>query len=135
MEHRWQRGSVAGADGELAMQGYDPVGYFKVGRAARGSAEHEASWSGVRWRFSSAENRDAFVAAPESYAPRCGGYCAFAVSLSENPKAPAAPPGSPQYWTIEGGRLYLNANWFANALFWFFARGRRAEEVWERLSA
>lgn len=134
MQPRWQKGAFATRDG-LALQGFDPVAYFAASRATPGRPDLETDWGGARWRFSTDANRQTFLADPGLYAPRCGGYCALAVSLSGNPDAPSAPAGSPHYWTVESGRLYVNANWLANTLFWLFARGRRAEEVWARLSA
>ncbi|MEZ5330609.1 MAG: YHS domain-containing (seleno)protein [Thermoanaerobaculia bacterium] len=67
--------------GGVAIDGYDPVAYFEDGAAIEGSKEWTAEWNGATWRFASAEHRDLFVADPEAYAPRYGGYCAWAVSM------------------------------------------------------
>jgi len=64
----------------LAIRGHDPVAYFTEGRPVRGSAEHVAEWNGATWQFASAQNRDAFLADPEAYAPQFGGFCAWAVA-------------------------------------------------------
>ena len=56
------------------------------------------------WRFATAENRDAFVANPEAYAPQFGGYCAFAVSHNFTKTV------QPDLWKIVDGKLYLNYN-------------------------
>ncbi|MEL7544737.1 MAG: YHS domain-containing (seleno)protein, partial [Pseudomonadota bacterium] len=64
-----------------AVGGYDPVAYFKQNKPVRGSKEFTTKWSGVTWRFSSAANRDAFVASPTSFAPKSGGVRAIPTVL------------------------------------------------------
>lgn len=91
-------------DNGLALRGYDPVAYFTDGAPQRGSAEFAAEWGGAEWRFATAANRDAFMAAPEAYAPQYGGYCAWAVSQGYT------APINPHAWAIVDGRLYLNAS-------------------------
>jgi YHS domain-containing protein len=85
-----------------AVSGYDPVAYFTVGRPTQGSDQFTATYQGVRYRFASAANRDAFVANPARYTPAYGGYCAWAVSQGYVAR------GNPQNWRIVDGRLYLN---------------------------
>ncbi len=82
--------------------GYDVVAYFTQGAAVAGDAAITAEHDGATWRFASAENRDAFTADPAKYAPRYGGYCAYAASKGYVAK------GDPQAWTVHDGKLYLN---------------------------
>lgn len=96
----------------VAIGGYDPVAYFTDARPVMGSAQFEHRWNGAIWRFASAEARDRFAADPEAFAPRFGGYCAWAVSQNY------IAPGDPRVWRIVDGRLYLNFN-------------ARAKELWE----
>lgn len=100
----------------IAIGGYDTVAYFTEGRPVLGSAEFEHRWNGATWRFASAAARDRFAANPEAYAPRFGGYCAWAVSQNY------IAPGDPNVWRIVDGRLYFNFN-------------ERARELWEADSA
>ncbi|WOD41606.1 YHS domain-containing (seleno)protein [Nodosilinea sp. E11] len=86
----------------LAIRGADPVAYFTEGKAVKGSADYETTWSGATWRFSNAENLAAFTADPEAYAPQYGGYCAKAVSGGSLASI------DPEAWSIVDGRLYLN---------------------------
>jgi YHS domain-containing protein len=86
----------------LALGGYDVVAYFTEGKPVAGQAAHEAHWNGARWRFASAEHRERFLREPERFAPRYGGYCAYAVSRGYT--APVAP----EAWRIVDGKLYLN---------------------------
>jgi YHS domain-containing protein len=86
----------------LALDGYDPVAYFREGRPVEGVRAHSTEWMGATWRFSSPENLAAFEANPEAYAPQYGGYCAWATA--EGYRA----PGNPAYWRIVDGKLYVN---------------------------
>ena len=86
----------------LAVNGYDPVAYFTEKRPVEGSSKYTAKHKGATWRFASKENLEKFKADPDKYAPRYGGYCAWAVSQGYTAK------GDPQYWRIVDGKLYLN---------------------------
>ena len=72
--------------------------------AVQGVDEFTHQWMDATWRFATAENRDAFVAHPEAYAPQYGGYCAFAVSHNFTKTV------QPDLWKIVDGKLYLNYN-------------------------
>ena len=87
---------------KTAVGGYDPVAYFTEGRPVKGDGRFVTSYKGAEWRFASAENRERFLASPESYAPQYGGYCAWAVAQGYTAS------GDPQRWKIVNGRLYLN---------------------------
>ena len=71
---------------KLALDGHDPVAYFKTGKPAKGLAQHAASWNGATWHFASADNKAAFEASPQTYAPQYGGYCAWAVRMATPPR-------------------------------------------------
>jgi YHS domain-containing protein len=88
----------------LALRGYDPVAYFQENRPVKGSVEHKAEYKGSTFHFASKANRDAFVAAPEKYAPQYGGFCAFGTSGGY--KAAIDPAA----FSIVDGKLYLNYN-------------------------
>ena len=100
--------------GNTAIKGYDAVAYFKEDQAVRGNRDFEHEWKGATWRFSSQENRDAFAAEPEVYAPQYGGYCAYAVSQNYTASI------DPEQFTIVDDKLYLNYSksvketWLAN---------------------
>ena len=48
----------------LALQGYDPVAYFREGKPVVGDAAIAHAWHGATYRFTSVANRDAFAADP-----------------------------------------------------------------------
>ena len=59
---------------DVAIKGYDTVAYHTENRAVKGKSEFFYNWNDAIWYFSTAENRDMFVADPEHYAPQYGGY-------------------------------------------------------------
>ncbi|MBT6973930.1 MAG: YHS domain protein [Rhodospirillaceae bacterium] len=85
-----------------AIGGYDPVAYFTAGKPVEGNGDFTAKWKGADWRFATAANRDLFIAMPEKYAPKYGGYCAYAVAQNSTAKI------DPTAWAIVDGKLYLN---------------------------
>lgn len=93
-----------GTFSSLAVSGYDPVAYFVEGRPLEGRKAFEFEWNGATWRFADANNLAAFAADPEKFAPRYGGYCAWAVSQGTTLSA------DPEVWRIVDGKLYLNYN-------------------------
>ena len=99
--------SVFNVDGKgLALKGYDPVAYFSPTGAGPvlGKAEFTATVDGTVYRFVSAANRDAFIAARGRYLPGYGGFCAMAVTRGKKVDA------DPRVWRVEEGRLYLHAD-------------------------
>ena len=94
--------TLAGAP--LAIHGYDPVAYFKDGRARIGKADHTATHREVAYRFVTAANKQAFERSPNRYLPQYGGYCAFGVSVG------AKFDGDPTLFRVVNGKLYFNLN-------------------------
>lgn len=90
------------AEETIAIDGSDAVAYFTDGAPVAGDPAITHDWNGATWRFSSEENRAAFAADPEAYAPQYGGYCAFAMSKGY------IAPTVPEAWTIHEDKLYLN---------------------------
>lgn len=86
----------------VAIKGYDPVAYFTESKPTKGDSDFEHEWNGATWRFASGDHRDRFAADPEKYAPRYGGYCAWAVSQNDTAGI------DPAAWKIVDGKLYLN---------------------------
>jgi YHS domain-containing protein len=87
----------------VAIEGFDPVAYHLVDTAVQGQSEYATQWNGATWWFSSEENRQLFITAPEKYAPAYGGWCAYGVA-----EGYAAETDPVNGWTIHDGRLYLN---------------------------
>jgi YHS domain-containing protein len=96
-----QAGEFYEKDG-VAIKGYDPVAYFAQGKAVAGTPEHTAEYKGSTFHFSSKENRDAFTANPEKYAPQYGGFCAYGTAGGYKAKI------DPAAFTVVDDKLYLN---------------------------
>ncbi len=97
----------------VAIGGYDPVAYFTEGVARKGGADLRFNWQGMIWHFAAKEHRELFQQNPQHYAPRFGGYCAFAVSKGFTAAV------NPTVWHIQDEELYLfdseeiKADWLA----------------------
>jgi YHS domain-containing protein len=64
----------------IAIQGYDPVAFFKQNRPVKGNPQFESKYNGARYLFVSAEDKSTFDANPAKYEPQFGGFCAYGVS-------------------------------------------------------
>ncbi|NOZ32431.1 MAG: YHS domain protein [Alphaproteobacteria bacterium] len=120
-----QKNFVGWQDG-VAINQTDPVGYFTQSAPVQGLKEFAAKWDEAIWYFASAENRDMFLATPEAYAPKYGGYCAFAMSFG------SFADTVPEAWSIVDSALYLNQSlgvrtrWNADQA----ALIKRADQAW-----
>lgn len=93
---------------KVAIQGYDPVGYFKQSKAVKGKKEISANYDGVIYYFSSIENKNLFIKTPAKYEPQYGGWCAYAMGDSGD-----KVEINPETFKIVDGKLFL----FYNAYF------------------
>lgn len=93
---------------KVALQGYDPIGYFKQNKAVKGKKEIATTYDGVVYYFSSIENKNIFIKTPTKYEPQYGGWCAYAMGeTGEKVEV------NPETFKIIEGKLYL----FYNAYF------------------
>ena len=92
-------------DGELAIEGYDPVAYFKLNKAIKGKKELAVFHQGVVYRFSSVENKEEFKKNASRYEPEYGGWCAYAMG-AKGEKVSI----DPETFKILNGKLYLFYN-------------------------
>ncbi len=93
----------------LAIDGYDPVAYFKNNKAIEGKKEFTVNHQGAVYYFSNAENKEAFIKNPSAYEPEYGGWCAYAMG-----KNGEKINVDPETFKIIHGRLYLFYNKFFN---------------------
>ena len=94
---------------DVAVSGYDPVAYFVLNKAAKGSKENAAAHEGVTYYFSSAANKEAFKKDPAKYEPMYGGWCAYAMG-AKGEKVEV----DPKTFKIVNGKLHLFYNKFFN---------------------
>jgi len=95
--------NVSGAS-NIAVGGYDTVAFFTDHKPVNGDPGITATYQGATYIFASKEHKDLFESAPEKYAPQCGGFCAFGVSVG------ALFPVDIGTWQIRNDKLYLNLN-------------------------
>jgi YHS domain-containing protein len=97
---------------ENAIQGYDPVNYFTVNKAEKGSKQYQLESGGATYWFKNQENKNLFQKNPPKYTPIYGGWCAYAMGVNgEKVKI------DPKTFKIIDGKLYLFYNfYFTNTL-------------------
>ena len=119
-----------GPETHLALQGYDPVAYFTLGKAMPGDPRFEYVWDGAVYRFASARDLALFRFGPERYLPQYDSLCT--ASLAAGRKF----PGDPKNWLIHDGRLYLFGSAAAQAQMGRdpAATKARADATWARMS-
>jgi YHS domain-containing protein len=88
----------------VAIQGYDVVAYFTLGKPTPGSPEHYLIWNGAVWLFSSTQDQARFQTDPAKYAPMFGGFCSYCMASADKVH------GDPAHWAMHGGRLYLHVS-------------------------
>lgn len=95
--------NVSGASG-VAINGYDPVAFFTDKKPVNGNFQISTKHRGATYYFASKEHKAIFSGNPDKYAPQCGGFCAFGVSVG------ALFPVDINTWQVRNGKLYLNLN-------------------------
>ena len=85
----------------LALKGYDVVAYFAHSKALAGSPDFQTDFDGMRYEFTSAQNRAAFRADPDRYLPQFGGYCAMGISKGKKFES------DPTTWKVIDDKLYV----------------------------
>jgi YHS domain-containing protein len=90
-----------GGDKHVFLFGHDVVSYFTEGTHRPGSPAIKSQYKGVTFRFSKAENKALFDAAPAKYIPQYGGYCTNGIVYA----IPAG--GNADTWKIIDGKLYI----------------------------
>lgn len=126
-------------DQGIAIDGYDPVAYFKAGKAGKGKASLNAEHQGLTYYFQSEANRNAFQKEPQTYLPQFGGWCAFACGVDEAKYGfgPVRFAADPEVFKIINNKLYLFAKLpnFDALKFWNNEKEAdmisRAESFWK----
>ncbi len=120
----------------LALDGYDPVSYFPQGggKPTRGDAKRALVFRGVRYRFASDANLEAFARAPEAFEPCHGGWCSYAVADGEKVEI------NPKSYILKDGRLFLFYDGFGgDAKEKWIKKGheaevKKADEQWTKIA-
>ena len=93
-----------------STESFDTVAYFTVQKAIKGLPQFSLVHDGVKYIFSSKENRDEFEQNPEKYIPGYEAYCPVSLANGSNVK------GKPTVWRVYKDKLY-----------WFFSE-KHADE-------
>lgn len=88
----------------IAIKGYDVVAYFN-GKAVQGSSEFSSTYDGVKYYFSSNENKVSFIKNPKDFLPQYGGFCAYAMGVKGSKVSI-----NPKTFEIRDNKLYLFYN-------------------------
>lgn len=95
----------------FAAEGYDVVSYFQES-PKKGDKKYVHTHEGVKYKFSSNENLEAFKKTPAKYMPEYGGFCAYAVAVKGEKVGV-----DPETYLVADGKLYLFYNsWGVNTL-------------------
>ena len=120
-------------DGNTAIDGYDPVAYFKSNKAIKGKKDLAVFHQGIIYQFSSDENKEEFKKNPSKYEPEFGGWCAYA--MGNDGEKVSVDPGT---FKIVNGKLYLFYNKFFNNTLKSWNKDEanlktRAEANWQKI--
>ena len=85
----------------VILKGYDPVAYFKQGRAIKGEPKYSTTYEGVIYCFASAADKREFDKNPAKYKPQYGGYCANGMSKGKLADI------DPNQFFVYKGKLYV----------------------------
>lgn len=88
----------------LALQGYDPVGYFTDNKPIKGDPRITAGYKGGTYLFASTAHKTTFESEPARYVPQFGGFCGYAASINK------LAPIQVEYFQVLHGRLVLQHN-------------------------
>jgi YHS domain-containing protein len=85
----------------VMLKGYDPVAYYKQGKAVKGNPSVRSTYNGVTYFFASKADKADFDKSPEKYAPQYGGFCAN--SMAKGKRADI----DPKVFRVYKDKLYV----------------------------
>ena len=85
----------------VILKGYDPVAYFKQGRAVRGNPAITSTYRGATYFFASPEDKADFDKSPAKFEPQYGGFCANSMAKGERADV------DPKVFRIYKDKLYV----------------------------
>ena len=111
------------------LKGYDPVAYFKQGKAVRGKRSIWSTYNGVTYFFASKADKVDFDRDPKKFEPQYGGFCANGMAKGNKTAS------DPTLFHIHKGKLYFCETPAAKAEFKSNpdANISRADDNWLKL--
>lgn len=122
-------------DSKIALNGYSPVSYLDLQLAQRGSKEYVTEHDGVKYFFTSPEQKKRFDANPGKYLPQYGGWCATGIAVGAKFRT------DPNKFLVKGDKYYVFLNSIeVDALQVWNEKGhnamvKSANENWEKLKS
>jgi YHS domain-containing protein len=115
----------------VILKGYDPVAYFKQGKAVPGDPTIKSRYKGSTYLFASQEDKAEFDKDPARFEPQYGGFCAN--SMSRGVKADI----DPKVFRVYKDKLYVCSSPRALAEFSsnIDANISKADENWLKIGA
>ena len=86
---------------KVMLKGYDPVAYFKQGKAVRGKPSIWSTYNGVTYFFASEADKADFEQNPKKFEPQYGGFCANGMASGRKSAS------DPTVFHIHKGKLYV----------------------------
>lgn len=91
-------------DSKIALDGYSPVSYVDLQLAQKGNKAFSSEYQGVKYFFTSPDQKKLFDKSPEKYLPQYGGWCATGVAVGAKFRT------DPNKFLVKNGKLYLFLN-------------------------
>lgn len=91
-------------DSKIALNGYSPVSYLDLQLAQRGSKDFSSEVDGVKYFFTSEEQKKTFDRNPGKYKPQYGGWCATGAAINAKFRV------DPNKFIVKDGKYYLFLN-------------------------
>ncbi len=91
-------------DSKIALNGYSPVSYLDLELAQRGSKDYVSEVDGIKYFFTSADQKQTFDTNPDKYKPQYGGWCATGVAIDAKFRV------DPNKFVVKDGKYYLFLN-------------------------
>lgn len=91
-------------DSNIALDGYSPVSYLDLGLAQRGDKSIMSEYKGVKYFFTSQEQKLLFDKTPDKYLPQYGGWCATGIAVGAKFRT------EPNKFLVQNGKYYLFLN-------------------------
>ncbi|MCU0427363.1 MAG: HAMP domain-containing histidine kinase [Candidatus Kapabacteria bacterium] len=85
----------------LAINGFDTVSYYTLGKPQQGHETISTVWQGKRWYFENENHKALFLERPERFMPKYNGYCALGMARH------VAAEGNPESWAILNEELFF----------------------------
>ncbi|MBL7666334.1 MAG: DoxX family protein [Bacteriovoracaceae bacterium] len=93
-------------ESKFGIHGYDPVSYLTGKKAVEGKVGIVFEYDGIKYLFSSEDNKATFIKEPMKYIPAYGGWCAYAMANEDKVDV------DPETFKIIDGKTYLFYNGF-----------------------